>query len=247
VQQVLRYASYFDFLIIDEADAFPLNNNLAMWSWLKRAAISHTKRLVVTATPLPSWLKNVFRGEMPAVFLPVRYHGQPLPLPKIFYVPRIRNKLIAGEEIQVFKEFCARVIATKGEGLIFVPRQELIPLILYALKAYATCIKATGVSASDIARSTKVAKLYKGKLNFMVTTTLLERGVTFPRCHVLVMWAEYFTHRALIQMAGRVRRKHSYQLGQVFFLTERITKDQVKVIKELTLLNKQARKAGFLK
>ena len=61
----------------------------------------------------------------------------------------------------------------------------------------------------------------------MVTTTVLERGVTFENVHVFVYRAHHrvFNQATLIQIAGRVGRKPNYPLGDVYFMARRITKE----------------------
>ncbi|MEY8741167.1 helicase-related protein [Bacillales bacterium AN1005] len=62
------------------------------------------------------------------------------------------------------------------------------------------------------------------EIKLLITTTILERGVTFPNIDVAVLGAEdaVFTASALIQIAGRAGRSVKNPFGDVaFFITEK--------------------------
>ena len=64
------------------------------------------------------------------------------------------------------------------------------------------------VHSEDTERKKKVQKMRDEKLQFLITTTILERGVTFKNIDVLVIGANdpIYTESALVQIAGRVGR-----------------------------------------
>ena len=53
----------------------------------------------------------------------------------------------------------------------------------------------------------------------MVTTSVLERGITVPKADVIVLYAhdDLYDARTLIQMAGRSGRAASHPIGSVYF------------------------------
>jgi competence protein ComFA len=106
-----------------------------------------------------------------------------------------------------------------------------------------------GVFAGDPHREQTVRQFREGKWRFLVTTTILERGVTLPSIHVVIIGADHpvFTAAALIQMAGRVGRSAAYQSGKVWFLAEEKTEPQNRAKREIKWLNDCAKKEGFLK
>lgn len=59
----------------------------------------------------------------------------------------------------------------------------------------------------------------EGRYQFLVTTTILERGVTFPAIDVLVIGADdrIFSTSALVQIAGRAGRASDHPTGFVGF------------------------------
>src|SRR5699024_10868656 len=66
----------------------------------------------------------------------------------------------------------------------------------------------TNVHSEDRLREQKIKKFRKKHLHVLITTTILERGVTFPSIDVIVLHAGHkvFDEAALIQIAGRAGR-----------------------------------------
>lgn len=63
----------------------------------------------------------------------------------------------------------------------------------------------------------KVQLMRNREIQYLVTTTILERGVTLPDIDVIILGADHhnFNSRSLIQIAGRVGRKTSRPTGMV--------------------------------
>ena len=82
----------------------------------------------------------------------------------------------------------------------------------------------------------------------MLTTTILERGVTIPRLHVAVVGAEeeIFTESALVQIAGRVGRSVDFPTGEVIFFHYGKTRAMIKALKQIKSMNVEARKKGLI-
>lgn len=74
-------------------------------------------------------------------------------------------------------------------------------------------------------RKEKVMALRNGLVPGLLTTTILERGVTIERLEVAVIGAEHevFSDSALVQIAGRVGRSFANPSGTVtFFITVKV-------------------------
>jgi competence protein ComFA len=69
--------------------------------------------------------------------------------------------------------------------LLFVPRVSDVPKVVKWLA------RALGVTGSLEERDHRIEQVRLGKQDVLVTTTLLERGVTFPCCHVLVLGLDH--------------------------------------------------------
>jgi competence protein ComFA len=249
--QVLRFYQSFDLAVIDEVDAFPLYGNRALENGIWRALSPQAKQILLTATPPPEWRALHRRGILPAVLLPVRYHGYPLPEPVFKREWQLWKKLSKKKPIKPLSVFLRQVVEREGQAFIFVPRVEDVKRVLFWLKHCEPGIyeETCGVFAGDPHREQTVRQFREGKWRFLVTTTILERGVTLPSIHVVIIGADHpvFTAAALIQMAGRVGRSAAYQSGEVWFLAEEKTEPQNRAKREIKWLNDCAKKEGFLK
>ena len=89
-----------------------------------------------------------------------------------------------------------------------------------------------------------VEKFRNQEITILVSTTILERGVTFPKVDVFVIEANHrlFTKSALVQIAGRVGRSMERPTGELLFLAEGTSKEMTQAIKEIKEMN---REAGF--
>ena len=126
--------------------------------------------------------------------------------------------------------------------MLFVPRITLLGPIEAALRRQFPNAKFETVSSKEIYRQERIAQMRAGKLDFLVTTTILERGVTFPGVDVCVVNAheEEFSREVLVQIAGRVGRTAECQTGEVVYFHNGKTKAMVQAIKEIEDLNRQA-------
>ena len=82
----------------------------------------------------------------------------------------------------------------------------------------------------------------------MVTTSIMERGITIPNIQVLVLYSDHpvFSANSLIQMAGRVGRTQQYPKGQVLFVGHKLTNEMRSAIAKIKFLNQQAAKNNLL-
>ncbi len=71
--------------------------------------------------------------------------------------------------------------------MLFVPRIALLNPIEAALRRQFPNAKFETVSSKEVYRQERIAKMRAGELDFLVTTTILERGVTFPGVDVCVV------------------------------------------------------------
>jgi len=104
--------------------------------------------------------------------------------------------------------------------------------------------------SKDPEREQKKERFSQGKFPFLVTTTIMERGVTIPRLNVLVLYSDQeriFNIPALIQMAGRVGRKKEYPQGRVLLVGNRITSSMLQAKEMIKNLNREAQREGYLK
>ena len=99
----------------------------------------------------------------------------------------------------------------KESVLIFVPSIKMARKISILLFSPMIC--------SSTANKEEIISKFRETGGFLITTTVLERGVTFIDCFVLVLQADHsvFSVSSLIQIAGRVGRGMNPKKGEVLF------------------------------
>ena len=226
--QLYRYPNYFDLLVMDEIDAFPFKGNDVLIAMYKRSLKGHC--VMMSATPSEAVIKE-FRGEGHAILeLRTRFHKCPIPVPKTITVPSIFQLLFVIRRLRVYGK--------EGKPcLIFVPTVEDAELLFQKLSMF---VKGGDyVSSKRRMREAIISKFKKGGYRYLVTTAVLERGVTVKGVQVVVYGADdpIYDSAALIQIAGRVGRKKGAEDGDVFFLAKEESKSMRKAIKEIQFCN----------
>src|SRR5690625_1721828 len=104
--------------------------------------------------------------------------------------------------------------------------------------------KVQSVSSVDHLREEKIEQFRKKRLFCLITTTILERGVTFPSVDVVVIRAHHdvFDEQALVQIAGRAGRSINDPNGNVIFFHEGETDAIIRAIEMIHMMNKKAEK-----
>ena len=87
-----------------------------------------------------------------------------------------------------------------------------------------------------------VEKFRQKEITILVTTTILERGVTFPCVDVFVVEANHrlFSHSALVQIAGRVGRSMDRPTGELLFFHDGTNFAIERAIQEIKAMNQEA-------
>lgn len=241
--QLLRFYRAFDLLVIDEVDAFPFITEKGLHYAAARAIKKNAAILLLTATPSARLLRIVRRHHFQVGVLPARYHGHPLPEPHLVRLGR-------WERLIYRRMLPTKIQATLAEWrehfpvLIFVPRIRWLKPVLRAIQRQFPTWRGTSVYAADPRRQEKVTAMRKRQVQYLVTTTILERGVTFPGVQVVILGADdpVFTVAALVQIAGRVGRSPTAPTGTVLFGCARITPVVRAARRQICTLNRTARR-----
>lgn len=239
--QLLRFYHAFDNLIIDEVDAFPFAAN----PWLFLAAHNAVKpnggMIFLTATPGRELLNAVSKGRLAVSYLPLRYHGHLLPMPKVSLVINWRRQLQAGHLPIRVKQMLLHEIKAHQRFLLFVPHVKDLPIVKTALQNDLATSEFVTVHASDPLRQEKVQAMREQKYLFLVTTSILERGVTFPGIDVMILGAddEVFSASALIQMAGRAGRAKERPTGTVCFFVGAMSQRVREALRQIAYMNQK--------
>lgn len=243
VHQLLRYHEFFDLVIVDEVDAFPYAEDPLLHRAVDTAQKREGKRVYLSATPDKVLKKTVDR----VYYLPARYHRRKLPVPQVLFSWCLEKHLLAG---QLPKKVLAKItdLLEKNNVLFFCPNISLLAKIAAFIQGVYSDIRLTTVFSQDQERLIKVENMRAGKYQLLLTTTILERGVTFERVSVIVLQASHrvFKKSALVQIAGRADRKGEYSQAEVIFVTSERTTAIKSAIREINKNNQQALKEGLI-
>ncbi|WP_453993431.1 DEAD/DEAH box helicase [Bacillus nitroreducens] len=244
--QLLRYYKAFDMIIIDEVDAFPYSAEHMLQYAVDQAKKDVSSTIYLTATPNQTWKKEIAAGKRRAVTIPARYHRHALPVPNFFWCGNweklLKKKRLPRNVMMWVKEH----LKLGKQAFLFVPRITYLERIVDLLQTFDPRIE--GVHAEDPDRKEKVARFRTGEIPILVTTTILERGVTVPNIDVAVLGAEdqIFTESALVQISGRVGRSAQFPTGDILFFHYGKTKEMIKAKKHIEEMNKEALQNGFI-
>ena len=240
--QLLKFFQAFDLLIIDEVDAFPYVDNPILYKAAQNAIKKGGNTLYLTATSTDELDKKVKKKEIIRYSLPRRFHGNPLVVPEIKWVPKIREKIEKGRIPYELLQLIKKQRQTHYPLLIFVSEIELGQQFTENLKKYFPKETVGFVSSQTTDRLRIVEEFRNKAITMLVSTTILERGVTFPFVDVFVLESNHklFTKSALVQISGRVGRSKERPTGKLLFLSDGITREMKKAIKEIKEMNQEA-------
>ncbi len=230
--QLMTFKEAFDVIVIDEVDAFPYVEN-TMLSYATEQALKKTGiKFYLTATLNQQLKKLVKQGMIGFSTLPRRFHGYELPNLTIKIVQNWRRKL----PLKVIKHIMY-LKQMKINFLLFVPEVDDVKRVVAQLTG--TDINILGTYATDEKRLEKVQAMRAKQIDGLITTTILERGVTFKGIDVLILGGDenIFTATALIQIAGRCGRSLERPTGNVTVYAREKTKQLMTAIAEINYLN----------
>lgn len=244
--QLLRFYHAFEVVILDEVDAFPYSVDETLQYAVKQARKPGSALIYLTATPSQKWQRECRAGKRPFVTIPARFHRHPLPVPEFVWCgnweKRVKSKALPPNVM----EWITKRLTEQKQALLFLPRIALMDTILPLLRAKHPAIEA--VHAEDPKRKEKVQRMRNGDVPLLITTTILERGVTFPNIDVAVLGTEdrIFTESALVQIAGRVGRSAAFPTGTITFFHYGKTEEMVKARQQIIKMNKEAGERGLI-
>lgn len=236
--QLLRFKQAFDVIVIDEVDAFPYAENPQLIGALHQATALHGSHFYLTATPSSLLLREVRRRQMAISLLPRRFHGNPLPNFTIRRVGEWHKKMPRQLQqlLQTYQQ-------TGQRFLLFVPSIADLDTVLTMVHHGTPDMAIAATHATDSNRQAKVQAMRDESLQALITTTILERGVTFPGIDVIILGADdaVFSQAALIQIAGRCGRSSSRPFGNVTAFVQERTQTLLAARSEINYLNQMGR------
>ncbi len=246
--QLMRFENAFDLLIIDEIDAFPFAGNQMLAYGVKQAKKQQASTIFLTATPNKQ-LKKMMAQGLAYGKLPARFHQHPLPVPQVKWLYQWQKKIQNGEMPFILKQILDQQFKSKDKCLLFCPTIQLTDKMANLLSRKYPNKRIMGVHAADSARKEKVAQMREGAIDLLITTTILERGVTFKGVNVIVYGANHrvFQTATLVQISGRVGRNVEKPNGTIYFIHDGRTKAMQNCIKQIKKMNQLAVSKGLLK
>lgn len=242
--QLLKFYHAFDNLIIDEVDAFPYAANDALLYATRQSLKENGGCLYLTATPGDILLREVKRQRLTVSYLPLRYHGHLLPQIIVRLIFEWRKYLKKDCLPSAVIRQLQKSLESHHRFLLFIPHVADLKSIELAIRHVFAGKRFATVHANDPERLLKVQKMRDGEYDFLITTSILERGVTFPAIDVYVLGADdpVFSSSALVQIAGRAGRAKSRPDGTVIFWVNGNSHRVKQAVRQVNYLNKKGQK-----
>ena len=207
--QLFRYPNFFDLLILDEIDAFPYKGNEVLNALFHNAVRGN--HILMSATPDEQTLEEYRKDGREILELNVRFHNKPLPVPKIEIHSDLTKNLF-------LKTTLRRFINEKKPVFIFTPTIKICEELYHKLSK--TFKGGNYVHSKRENREQIIRSFRNNHYDYLVTTAVLERGVTLKNVQVIIYDADsdIYNEYSLVQIAGRVGRKYDAPEGEVIFL-----------------------------
>lgn len=240
--QLLKFYRAFDLLIIDEVDAFPYADNPMLYHAVEQSIKEDGLHLFLTATSTDQLDRKIKLGRLQRLSLPRRFHGNPLVVPQKIWLQGFDAKV---KKNQLPTSLIKRIHTQRQTGfplLLFAPEiktGQKIAAILEKLFPDETI----GFVSSQTENRLDIVQGFRHKeITILVSTTILERGVTFPCVDVMVVQANHYlyTSSSLVQIGGRVGRSIERPTGDLLFFIEGTNQAIEKAIAEIKAMNKEA-------
>ena len=214
--QLYRYKKYFALIVLDEIDAFPFKDNEVLKNIFFNSLNGHY--ILMSATPSEEVI-NLFKQDGKDILsLNTRFHGHPLPVP-IFKIGHLISRYY---HLYITLK---NILRRNRQAFVFTPtisECESLYKILSMLFKHGNYVH----SKRD-GRNSVIHEFRRKTWKFLVTTSVLERGVTIKESDVIVFNSDnkIYDKGTLVQIAGRAGRKIDDPHGDVVFIAKKITKE----------------------
>ncbi len=223
--QLYRYRHQFDYLIIDEVDAFPFSNNPVLQAI---SEFCYRKQVIYMSATLDEGLRDkVNRSGFKHLYCPIR------PTLELMHEPK-EYRLFCWVNFILMLNYVRK---RDHRVLVFVPTIE-------SATRLSKWLRWPMITSQSTDKQERIDAFRADPRAVLISTTILERGVTFENVSVLVFKADHqvFNEASLIQIAGRIRRGMQSTKGEALFYT---SSKQPAVIGCLTILSMANRSASI--
>lgn len=229
--QLFRYKGYFDLLILDEIDAFPYKGNDVLNHFFHESVRGNY--ILLSATPSKEDIESIEKDNGEVVSLFERYHKGKLPEPIFAEHSPMLQRLYILRLLRKYRE-------ERKPVFIFSPEIEEGRNLYFFLRRFYP--DGAFVSSKEDSRRLDIEKFKNHELKYLVTTSILERGVTVRNLQVIVYRADHpiYNTATLVQIAGRAGRKIDAKDGDVIFLGKESNHEIRQAIYEIQRYNRKA-------
>ncbi len=238
VHQLINYYHEFDLVILDEADAFPYAGNVYLQRLVHKALREDGILIQMSAT----FEHNFGRIASANYHLsPSRFHNGDLDEPQFIQVEDIHTMLNSHKIPRTIGQILDRWVNNNLVVFMFVPTISIGHNLARIMKQ--SGYRSENISSKSLDKDIRLKNFQRGQTEILITTTILERGVTFKNVQVGVLFADdrIFTKSVLIQICGRVGRFRDYPSGEICFFSEYVSKAMIEAKKEIRKFNKMKR------
>lgn len=186
---------------------------------------------MMSATPSKAIIEEFKKSGHDIVTLRTRFHKKPIPVPTFITLPIFLQCLYLIRKIKEFKR-------RKKPCFVFVSSIAKSRSIFKILEKFQP--NGNYVNSKREQRDKIIQSFKNGKYDYLVTTSVLERGVTIKDLQVIVFGSDeesVYDSSTLIQIAGRAGRKIDAPTGEVIFLSERVNKEMKDAKREIEFCN----------
>ena len=172
----------------------------------------------MSATPSKDIIDYFSQDGRQILELNTRFHKHPLPVPQVV----VRTGYL---KIPILILKMKKYISENKKVFVFAPTITKCVQLFKIIKIFVK--NGTFVHSKCKDRAEKIKKFKNGGYDYLLTTAVLERGVTFKNLQVIIFDADndIYNSQTLIQIAGRVGRKIDAPEGEVIFLVNKTTSE----------------------
>ena len=174
--QLYRYEHYFDLIVMDEVDAFPFKGNDVLEAMFFRSLRGNF--VLMSATPSKALVNGIKRRNGLILTLHTRFHKNPIPVPKINICPSSFYCFYIARKLKQYSK--------QGKPcFVFVPTVNMSEEVYSCISIF--CPNGNYVSSKREGRNKIIHDFKIGKYKYLITTAVLERGVTVKGIQVIVV------------------------------------------------------------
>jgi competence protein ComFA len=247
IHQLIHYYQEFDIIFLDEADAFPFRGNPFLNRIIRKALKPQGHLIEMSATIDQPMAKRISKEKIKTFVLPARFHRQHLDQFHIEYVSQLDSFVKKRNSLpSPLKNWLQDLLNSHHQALLFVPTKAWGQWLEKAMAD--SGFHCESVHSMDLNKNYKIKCFRDRQIPFLISTTLLERGITIKGIHIGILNASHpiFDEFTLIQMAGRVGRHKDQPHGEIVLFTEMRTTAIENAKKYVKRMNKDAIKKGLI-